>query len=332
MLTRMHRFFQSRYVCTAVMLFGLAFIGSICMALAHSFKEHEEQESRAAFERAFVILDEKVNTYLYGLQGVGGVYMTNGFNPSYKKIRNYANFRNFYANFPGALGYGFIRYVKKENLAQYIASMKQVHPNYQLRRLTPVSNQDAYVIESAEPIEQNSLAIGLDLRSETHRRNAAENSILSGAGTITRTVNLVQMEQQARGFLFLLPLYKVPYVPLTAEERKDQIVGWAYAPVVYSAIDKFLSAAMDPYLAVSVYEDLNANPESLILGAKEPAGKIKHERVLEFGGAKWLVRGVYQKDFTYEWNRALPWMLFIFLSTFLILTCLFIRRNLLQKM
>jgi len=67
-------------------------------------------------------------------------------------------------NFPGANGFGLIRYVKPEQVEQFVESARQERPDdtFKLRQLN--QHSDAYiVIQYIEPEASNKAALGLDI-------------------------------------------------------------------------------------------------------------------------------------------------------------------------
>ena len=64
-----------------------------------------------------------------------------------------------------------------------------------------------FVIQYIEPEHNNKQAIGLDIGSEMHRRNAALSAARDNSSTLTSPITLVQADAKVKhGFLLLLPL------------------------------------------------------------------------------------------------------------------------------
>jgi CHASE1-domain containing sensor protein len=151
--------------------------------------------------------------------------------------RLYAKSRNYFENFSGALGFGFIRKIEARNLEKYLSSKKNEYPKLKIRTLQPKNpRDDFYIIESIEPLSSNKEALGLDISTEKNRYFAAIKAAKSGLPIITSTIQLVQLSQKEAGFLFYHPVYKTIMPPQLEKERLKNIVGWAYAPVVFSKI------------------------------------------------------------------------------------------------
>ncbi|UXM82644.1 CHASE domain-containing protein [Shewanella seohaensis] len=180
----------------------------------------------------------RIALYQYGLRGARGMILTAGEDHISRPIfQNYSLTRDVDGEFPGARGFGFIRRVSKENEAQFLARVKAVDwPDYHIRQLNP-NEGEKYLIEYIEPLERNKAAVGLDIASETHRKEAADRAMLSGEVQISAPITLVQATgKPLQSFLILLPVYRTNVVPATPEERLAQGFGWSYAPLVTTEI------------------------------------------------------------------------------------------------
>ncbi|MEG2042365.1 MAG: PAS domain S-box protein, partial [Hafnia sp.] len=89
---------------------------------------------------------------------------------------------------------------------------------------------ERYVIQYVEPFEGNQAAIGLDIASETARREAAQSSIQSGMARITGPITLVQKDTKPQqSFLLLMPIFRGGVTPTTPLARDEAAFGWSYA-------------------------------------------------------------------------------------------------------
>jgi CHASE1-domain containing sensor protein len=72
--------------------------------------------------------------YEYGLRGLKGAILATGFEDfSYAKMQVYSESRDIEREFPGARGFGFIRYVAPQQQAEFVEYARQDRPDKTLR-------------------------------------------------------------------------------------------------------------------------------------------------------------------------------------------------------
>lgn len=180
------------------------------------------------------LIEQRFEHFEFGLSGTRGAIVAAGVNEmTRKQFENYINSRDLEYEFPGALGFGFIRRVSVSQESSFLARAREDGAaNFTIRALTP-HNKDRFIIEYIYPIEGNKQATGLDIGSEINRRAAAMRAARNDKPYLTAPITLVQANKKPRrGALILLPIYS-PSAPLnTAEARENAVLGWAYAPLV----------------------------------------------------------------------------------------------------
>lgn len=305
------------------MVAGIALLAYLSFQFSSFLQKREYQVGQVAFDKAYVITYEKLNTYFLGLQSMGGFYLGKDYAIIPKEVREYAKFRNFFTNFPGVLGFGFIRYVRKEDFSSYEKQVQKKYPELIITRLTNKSFDDYMIIESIEPLELNRSALGLDIGSEPLRRDAAMKAMESGQATLTGQIQLVQIQNAEPGFLFFLPLYRSHTVPKNIEDRKKEIVGWSYSPILASSIGHHLSERFDPGLDFSILDEDGIIQNKRIFGTLADVTPT-YSRTLEFGGRHWTLNANFKNiEFPgYIW--ILPVLAFLFFSAFYIVVCVYV--------
>lgn len=210
-------------IILAVILVGFNYLKIIVREFNH--------EGEVQLEQVVKAIEDEFNKYHYGLQGAKGIVVTSEEKKLRKAFRKYSQSRNNFINFPGALGFGFIRAVKKEHLNRYSIEHKsffKIHPQAE-------SNLHM-IIEIIEPAESNNEALGLDVSFEENRKNSAVLSAESGKAALTFPIELVQKRSKHVGFLYYLPVYKDVIEYQSVSERMHNLVGWAYAPIVLNEL------------------------------------------------------------------------------------------------
>ncbi|MCI3910594.1 PAS domain S-box protein [Pseudomonas viridiflava] len=184
-----------------------------------------------ATQRAVSVIQSRLQLYQYGLRGARGAVLTGDEHTvTREQFKRYSDSRDLASEFPGALGFGFIRRVPRPEQASFIeAARRDGMPDFSIRELSP-NEGEQYVIQYVEPSELNRPAIGLDIASETNRKTAAQSAMLSGEATLTGPITLVQATGQPnQSFLFLMPIYRTGKTPETEAAKLSQAYGWSYA-------------------------------------------------------------------------------------------------------
>lgn len=182
-------------------------------------------------------LQTRFRTYEYGLRGArGAVIAAGGDGITHAAFARYMRSRDPAAEFPGSRGFGYIVPVKAAGLPAFVArSQRDRGSSFQVRELSPNAG-DHFVIVDIEPESLNLPAIGLDIASESNRREAALKAMSSGSATLTGPITLVQATgAKNRSMLFLLPVYASEQLP-PADQRAASLIGWTYTPLVTDEI------------------------------------------------------------------------------------------------
>ena len=146
------------------------------IALLLNFQNQEDDKAhiKQLATQAESFIQERFSLYEYGLRGARGAIIPAG--PEFitrKQFENYIGSRDIPREFPGALGFGFIRKVTVKDEQRFIQKARQEGIlDFSIRTLHP-HDEDRFVIEYIYPIAPNKQAIGLDIGSETNRRKAA---------------------------------------------------------------------------------------------------------------------------------------------------------------
>ncbi len=306
------------WVFCSVILTGIFFIGSLIYELHHSYVDSVKKSELASFDNANFLLKEKMDSFIHGLQGLNGVYLATNFHPELKAIRNYAVSRNFFNNFPGSLGYGFVRRVPKSQLAQFVNERKKMLNTFEIKKLTNLNFSDCYIVEAIEPLEKNFQAMGLDIGSEMIRRATAEQAMDTGLPVISPPLQLVQKNQEGVGFLFFLPLYDQPSVPTTIDERRKKLIGWSNTPLHSSGLIQFLEKSIDKNLVLDIRDAQGGliHRDSRPVDTRYAQTSNWMRNFLTVGGRSWIVTGAIRPNENLTLINYISLTLFVLLSAF----------------
>jgi PAS domain S-box-containing protein len=168
------------------------------------------------------------------LRSIRGVIQTLGVEQLDRaSFERYIHSRNIPIEYPGALGFGFIRRVPVKNVDEFLLRARaDGAPGFSIRSLSS-HQQDRFVIQYIYPYRGNEQAVGLDIGSESNRRQAALDAARELQARLTAPITLVQADgKPSRGFLILLPIFADGVPPETPAIRASDVVGWSYAPLV----------------------------------------------------------------------------------------------------
>ncbi|WP_350446421.1 PAS domain S-box protein [Pseudomonas solani] len=220
-------------------MLAVVLVGVLATALvASQLQQHNQQRIHEALGRATDAMADAVvrrlGLYQYGLRGARGALVTVGEAGISRELFNrYARSRDIAVEFPGARGFGLIRKVAQADEADFLRRARaDGKPDFTIRQISQHEG-DRFVIQYLEPVTNNSAAIGLDIASESNRREAALASMRSGEVRLTAPITLVQaVGKPLQSFLMLMPIYQGVTVPESVEERERLLVGWSYAPLL----------------------------------------------------------------------------------------------------
>ncbi len=148
----------------------------------------------------------------------------------------------------GVLGIGVVYPVATESLDAFVASRAEAGwPVLRIHAVAPDQAVSAagthYVISAIDPLQPNREALGLDMASESTRRQAAELARDTGMLQITRPLQLVQDERKRLGFLLIVPVYAAGHEIATVAQRRAALQCWVYSPLVF---EEFVHGALGP--------------------------------------------------------------------------------------
>jgi PAS domain S-box-containing protein len=216
---------------------GLVLAARIATLTIENNRQAAEARFAAAVNQVGDQLRERLRTYEYGLRGArGAVIAAGGEAVTRQRFGDYIRSRDIRQEFPGAMGFGFIRRVPADREAQFLAAARaDGAPDFQIRQFAR-HDGERWIIQYIEPEEVNRPALGLDIASEAHRHAAALTAMTTGNAVLTGPVTLVQSGLAAnRAFLFTLAVAPPDHGRMEAGARTP-VIGWVYAPLVIDHI------------------------------------------------------------------------------------------------
>jgi PAS domain S-box-containing protein len=241
---------HSQVKSSAVRWVCLSLITSLLVSLLAAW--YQQQVNNRKIESAVAsaaddVTDElldRLNFYQYGLRGERGAILTAGEHGINRDLfHSYFLTQEISREFPGVRNFGFIRRVPEAEAAHFV---EQAHangkPDFAIHQFAPHAGE-RWVIQYIEPERANAPAIGLDMASETTRREAAEKAMLTGEPQISGPITLVQTaakpltggvtlvpiaKKPLQSFLILMPVYRSIVHRLRSRNVRAALFGWCY--------------------------------------------------------------------------------------------------------
>lgn len=223
---------------------------------------------------------------------------------------------NLRTEYPGVLAIGYSKVFtagEKDNLIEKLK--KQGVTDFTVYPDTPRSVYQSIIY--IEPFdEQNKIALGFDMSSETIRRTAMEIARDSGEFAASGKVRLVQERENDKqaGFLIYIPVYKSRSKPETLEERRKEIDGFIYSPFrAGDFVKEIIKDGNIDEVSFRVYDnELNEN-NLLAIGNETETfddSVLRRQNEVEFGSRKWII--TYEPTAKFQQQSLIWWTPIIF--------------------
>ena len=258
-------------------------------------------------------VEQRMANYEQVLRGAKGLFAAS-VHVERAEFREYAHALRLEENYPGIQGTGFALIVPPQQKQRHIdAIRKQGFPAYTIH---PEGEREIYTsVIYIEPFdERNRRAFGYDMYSDLEmprkgdsapglRRAAMERARDSGKAAITgsavisgkvRLLMEVETDKHVQaGFLMYLPVYKNGAPLDTLEERRANIVGWAYAPFRMDDLMNGILGGSAAGLDIEIYDGDELSDRTLMHDSSRHGAGIsplfRTARALDIVGHKWTM-------------------------------------------
>jgi PAS domain S-box-containing protein len=281
-----------------ILVVGVLFSIAAGWSIRMMFKRNQEADELVRFEKVVENISNGLDRFQDGLQSTAAVNFISGYQLDPKIFRAYAEKRNFFENFKGALGFGLIRRVSKSQKTSYLQKQKARNPLFKEHSISDSSASqinDSFFIEMIEPYEANRQALGLDIASEKYRQEAAIRSMKSGRSTLTKKIALVQASKGGAGFLYLMPIYSSMGVPREESQRVQNLLGWSYTPILASDLVESAISLVSTPPKIRIYQQQDNQKENLIFDNIKTTSfldaPIHWTKTIIVGEQTWIVQG-----------------------------------------
>lgn len=281
---------------------GILFTGLAFFVAKQRQSDHEAARLESLSQETTETFFQSLNIITYGLAATRGIYGASK-TVEHAELRKFVDSLDIKRNFPSVWGFGFIEYVPKAKLKQFLRETRSDdQPNFSIKNKSAFPS--SFIIKHIFPYNVNQSAAGLDISFEDHRREAALMATDTGKPTLTRRIDLVQDSHKETGFLFLSPIYEKKAPLRTVAERRKAIRGWVYAPLT---LQKIVTPILNKY-GRSIFLDVYDEDGKILFGhrAKEDDRTIVSK--FRIGSRQWTIKITPKATFyTSEPARFLPY-------------------------
>ena len=196
--------------------------------------------------------------------------------------------------YPGFQGIGYAKHLAPETREAFVAKMRSEERFSDYTIKPSGERSDYYPIMYLEPLDERNLrAVGYDMFSDAIRREAMVRARDSGQTALSGKVTLVQendTDVQA-GFLMYVPFYRTPAE--TAEQRRERIEGFVYAPFRAGDLMEEILGHERPDIALTLYDGPAMMRENLLFDSTPETTEpplFESVQRLDLYGQTWTIR------------------------------------------
>lgn len=297
------------------LLVGLLLASWLAISVHRQNQSDLDESFDLLTQRASLQLQRRMQLYEYGLRGSRGALIAGGDEwIGRERFLAYSASRDYAREFPGARGFGFIRRVPASDEEAFLQHARaDGWPDFSIRQLAPHAGE-RFVIQYIEPVANNRVAVGLDVASESNRRNAAIQALRTGSAVITDPITLVQVDgKKNQGFLILLPAYRVGARLATEAEREAAGYGWVYAPLSIEEVLRDFDFYEDRIaISISAVDGAGAVQPFYQSGGMAEADTVLRRKTqhIEIFGKEWQLTVQEQPALAISSNLNSPWLAF----------------------
>lgn len=228
------------------------------------FQRHVEQVTEA--------IQTRMQAYEQVLKGTEGLFAASE-RVKRTEWHDYIQSLDINQRFPGIRALGFVARVPHENLDRFVAdNRKDGLPDYKVRTGWPLAegagtNPVHYLVQYVEPSRGNARALGYDMATEPHRRDAAEYARDTGDAALSGKIRLVQSEDDLPAVVLLLPVYRNGMSVTNVEQRRLAIEGWVYGAFVLRDLMAGLFESRSSEIDFEIFDGSRASHASLLYDA-----------------------------------------------------------------
>ena len=269
-------------------------------------------------------------TIEHGLRGRRGAVVAAGNSFNQQRFQQYINSRDLSTEFPTVRAFGVVKRVTVEQQDSWLAQASEENPALSFRQYVP-HNDDRYIIQYLAPDSTFTDALGLDLGSDTSRRETFDEA------SATNSLRLTAPLQSTENHFHDSPNY-IAVLPFdTGGSTKND--GWVAAPLFiedfFKSIDNFgmhiaIEISDHGWLFHSGMDTKNFTPKRWTFTAKR-GQPISFADEVTLAGRTWHLRAYPTQQFFTELDLTSAWVVSITIAIFSLLLSTLLLNQLRRK-
>ena len=260
--------------------------------------KHAKSEAGKEFERETgritAALKERMSIYEDVLHGAAGLFAAS-LSVERAEWRAYLRSVSIEARFPGIDGVGFMAYVPRAGLSNFLEITRKDKPSHFAVQESSATN-DLLVVKYIEPQKRHREMLGRDMWGDREQRAVAERARDNGVTAMSGIITLqVPGRGPQTGFLMLLPVYRQGMPAGTGLERRAALEGWVFARFIAAQLMLEVIGGNHPWLHLRILDTDAAGPDNVVFD-EDPGLTRSRRRALisalapmEFGGRTWTL-------------------------------------------
>jgi PAS domain S-box-containing protein len=233
---------------------GVVCVVGTAIALLAALAQHRQAQELEAlrFKQLTEIATERIRErtaiYSNALRSAAGLYTVTD-QVTRSQWRDFVASLTLAERYPGIAGIGIVTPVKPGHMDDFVAAQRAsgvpdfsvtsvpggVHPG--------APGDERFIVQLMEPASSNIAVLGVDIATETSRREAALEARDSGLPAISEPIVLTSDLRRRLGLHFYLPVYDTPTPPHSVELRRAHFQSWVLGRFV---IQDFFDSALMP--------------------------------------------------------------------------------------
>ena len=298
----LQQYYPALLILIAILSFTIyAWLGAVANYKIRANKLFEQRAFRVA-----EVIGKRMTDYAQILRGCQALFDASG-KVTAREWKIYVQGLNIEESYPGIQGLAVSRYLAVADSVEFLKELRKANRTYTLN-----SNFEHKVIVPLlyiEPLnKRNERALGFDLYSEEHRREAIERCIKTSQPSITRKITLKQETQKnvQPGFLMFLPLF--------SDSEHNRVIGFVSS--VFRTHD-LMGSLLNRYSDVDVqlYDGSVTTREHLIFEklisetANRPKDGLVSDTTIMVAGLPWRLVVKPNENFGSEVERQQPFFI-----------------------
>lgn len=268
----------------------------VCLAITFVLWQHEREIALRDLRNNFDFqvrettarIEQRMAAYAQQLRGIQGLFAASD-QVSQHDFQAYVDALQLGSDFYGIQGIGIAITVPQANKIKHVADLRRhQYPTYSI---IPAGDRPIYTpIVHLEPVSvRNQQVIGFDPYTDPARRTAMERARDSGNSALTG-----KMPQSEASLLMYFPLYRKNQPHDSLDERRANIVGWAFAQLRLKELMASLYGEGSMSADLRIYDGVEQNIDALLFDAGKTRSSrdkalIESTEIIETAGRTWTL-------------------------------------------